>query len=436
MSAVAPAWSRADLARRLCQALDVAEQAVMRLAAEGYVDAIDPAQSVRAEKVVSETGVLLLAAAAVQAQPTLTARLDHLARLLIPHARGPRMWAGICFEPALALDYAQAHACLRRMGHADPSFDALVSAATRSQAFAVRERTPHRALEQRWVAELCGVEGSLPFPSHRALAPMSALGKPLDLLGGSREDLYAFTHALMYVTDAHLPPKRLPRRRTDILADGEAALSRCIDEEDYDLAGELLLAWPLTHSHWSATAAFAFQTLAQVEDEAGFLPSAGTKLKHLDRLAGQQRSDCLVASAYHTVYVMGLLCAASLAPGRAPPTRLRAAPRMAALADAAHAALDAGAKVPHWSQAYTRLAPAERGALAGFVLGVALRHAVRRRDLAAVHDLLRRAAGAGTADGPLWSQAAELLERAAVRATRPTPRAGDRQSEPATAACK
>jgi hypothetical protein len=423
MRPASPAWSSADLTRRLCNALDIAEQAIARLASEGYVDAIDPALSVRPEKVVSETAVLLLAASAVKEQPALGERLDQLARLLAPHARSPRMRAGVCFEPALALDYAQAHGCLLQMGYADPGFDALLRAAAQSQAFAVRERTPHRALEQRWVAELCGLDSALPPPSRHALASMSALGKPLDLLGGSREDIYAYTHALMYLNDPHLSRKRRPRSHAGLLADAEAALARCVDDEDYDLAGELLLAWPLTGARWSATAAFAFQTLALVEEEAGFLPSAGTRLAHLDRLSGKQRADCLLASAYHTIYVMGLLCAASLAPGRAPPTRPRGSLRWASRADEIHATLCARDKAPHWSSAYARLAPAERGSLVGFLLSVALRRAVRARDLAAVHELLHRAVDADLANGPLWSQAAELLERAAVHASQTAPQA-------------
>src|SRR5262249_49124175 len=153
-----------------------------------------------------------------------------------------------------------------------PAFDALLRVATQSQAFAVRERTPHRALEQRWVAELCGIDDVLSGPSLRVLASMSALGRPLDLLGSGREDIYAYTHALMYLIGPHSSRKCLPRRRADLLLDAEAALASCLDDEDYDLAGELLLTWPLTGAPWSAAAAFAFQTLALVEDQAGFLP--------------------------------------------------------------------------------------------------------------------------------------------------------------------
>ena len=410
-------WDRTDLLRRLCGALDIAERVVVCLADDGYADEVDPSLNLRPEKVISETAVLLLAASTVNEQQVLQ-RVDNLARLLIPHARGPRIRMGLCYKPALALDYAQAHGCLRRIGYPDPGFDALLRATMQSQAFAVRERTPYRALEQHWVSELCGIEVP-PSTSNAAMASMSALGRPLDLLGSSREDLYAFTHALMYLTDSHLSRKRLPRRRTDVLLEAEAALTSCLDDQDYDLAGEVLLAWPLIGARWSAVATFGFQTLAFVEDEAGFLPSAGTKLKHLDKLHGKQRSNCLLASAYHTIYVMGLLCAASLAPGRSPPRRLRGQSTLSSKAvDEFYASLNSlGGNQPHWSLAYTRLALPERCTLAGFLFSVALIRAVRAHDLAKVHELLHRAAAAKLANGPLWSQGAELLERAVAHAT-------------------
>jgi Domain of unknown function (DUF6895) len=83
----------------------------------------------------------------------------------------------------------------------------------------------------------------------------------------------------MYVArfDQRLP--RLPRPRRAILLEAESALARCLDEEDYDLSGELLLSWPLTAASWSAGATFGFRVLARVEDTAGFLPTASTRIE-------------------------------------------------------------------------------------------------------------------------------------------------------------
>jgi hypothetical protein len=88
--------------------------------------------------------------------------------------------------------------------------------------------------------------------------------------------------------------------------------------------------------------------------------------------------------------------------------------------DEVYARLNSLGRAPHWSLAYARLAPTERSTLAGFLHSVALRRAVRARDLTTVHELLHRAAAAGLANGPLWSQAAELLERAVVHAAHVT----------------
>jgi len=403
---------RADIVRRLLRVLETAEHALDRLAEDGWTDPVDASRSVPPEKVVSETALLLLAASSVRREAALARRVDELARRVAPLARGPRVRAGVCFEPALALDHARAHACLRAMGHGDASFDALLRAATRAQAFAVLERVPHRALEQRWVAELCGLEGAVGLPSMRALAAMSALGRPLDLVGANREDVHAFTHALMYLKDRHLASRPLPRPRAEVLRDAEAALVRCLADEDYGLAGELLLAWPLTGARFGAWAAFAWRTLAAVDDAAGFLPSPGTRLAHIGRLDERHRTDALLASAYRTDYVMGLLCAACLASGCLPPAPMR---------EELPPGRGAGG---HWAAIYARLPASERESLGGFVHAVTLHRAVRARDAAAIHAAVGAAAAADVADGPQWSQATELLERLVVHA----------QSAPATPA--
>src|SRR6266849_7115310 len=100
-------WDRSDLVRRLCRALDIARKVVTRLAPNGYTDAVEPSLSVRPEKAISETAVLLLAASGAAQDPEVRSRTSALAQLLIPHARSERMQLGVCLEPSLALDFAQ-----------------------------------------------------------------------------------------------------------------------------------------------------------------------------------------------------------------------------------------------------------------------------------------------------------------------------------------
>lgn len=400
--------------RRLSHALDIAGQAVNRLAARGYADPREAGTDLRPEKLISETGLLLLGASGAAEFSEVRRRLQSVAERLIPHARGERMLLGVCLEPAVALDYAAAHICLAKLGYPDSGFDAVLRRSLSSQARAGRERPPHRVLEQEWLFETWhGFKlrlGQRPLPT----ALHSALGRPLDLLCGSREDVYAFTHALMYVAGFDVEPGRLPRRIVVILAEADAALARCLDEEDYDLAGEVLLAWPLVRRSWSAGAAFGFQVLAHVEDRAGFLPAPSTRLQRLNELQGDERTDYLLATAYHTVYVMGLLCAAVLRSGNPPPCRIPSGKGAPGSAGNLLQFLDGDGPTPHWRGELDRLSARERDAIAEFLFAIALRRTAARRDFGALRKVLATGLALGLADSPVASQAAELLERLAI----------------------
>ncbi len=406
-------WDRGDLVRRLCHALDIAKNVLTRVAPNGYTDSVEPSLSIRPEKAISETAFLLLAASGAAEDPDVGARTGALTQLLIPHARSERMKLGVCLEPSLALDYAQAHACLSRMGYSDPPFERLLVQSMQSQACSGRERPPHRMLEQRWIARSLGITPP-DLAGDRWTIANSVLSNPLDLLSGAREDIYAFTHALMFAADCTMPGRRLPRRRSVILSEAEAALAWCLDENDYDLGGEVLLAWPLIGEDWTAGAAFGFRVLAHVEDAAGFLPSPGTRLKRLNILEGEDRANYLLASAYHTAYVMGLVCAASLRAGRAPPAEIPTRKRRRGAFRPIFQFLGGGNETAHWRAELDRLTERERDALAGFVLAAALRRKIHDRDFEAVRELLGVAYLVGLANSPISSQAAEMLERLAT----------------------
>ena len=241
-----------------------------------------------------------------------------------------------------------------------------------------------------------------------------ALASPLDLFGGTREDLYAFSHALMYVGDFGIRPSRWPRPTAEICADADGALARCLDDQDYDLAGEVLLAWPLTGSPWSATATFSFRVLAAVEDEAGFLPSHSIDLERLRTLEGDERTVHLLGSTYHTVYVMGLLCSVALRPGQAPPLSVPADRVVRGASDHVLPFLHRGPAPPHWTSTYATLGSVEQDALAPFLFTVAAVRSVRARQFAALRELLRTGHRLGLTDTPAASQAAELLDRLAT----------------------
>lgn len=401
-------WDTANLRRRVCHALDIAEKACKQLAADGYTDPEEPANNVLPEKILAETAFLLVAVSSVTQSRAITARINQLAQMLAPEARSKRMLLGMALRPALALDYAQAHICLAKLGYPDPLFDTLLRQTMES--LTGHERPPHRMLEQEWIARTWNYARPRNSGSTLTAARNSALALPMDLLHGTREDIYAFTHALMYVRNFNHRPHALPRPQDEILAEAEGALARCLDEEDYDLAGEVLLAWPLTAANWSSMAAFGFRVLARVEDKVGFLPAPNTRLERLQRLAGDQRSRYLLATAYHTTYVMGLLCATSLQRGRKPPRNIPLTPcspgSAAAILPFLH---DANRK--HWQDEFDMLPPVAQDSLAKLLFTIGLRRNAAKGRFDALRELLQAGYSLGLTDTPAASQSAEILDR-------------------------
>ena len=169
------------------------------------------------------------------------------------------------------------------------------------------------------------------------------------------------------------------------------------------------MAWPLTSAPWSPAAMFGFRVLAELEDAVGFLPAThGTPEKFL-RLAGGERTKYALAASYHTAYVMGMLCALALRPGRAPPTKVAGPLADANLVD------ELLGMIPEvdtpWRHTFRRLQPAEQRALGPFLLDMALLSKGRSHDFAGLGRLLDLAVRHGFANTPLCAQSAGLLHR-------------------------
>lgn len=403
-------WETTDLTGRLCHALDIALETVGLLAADGFVNPDDPGNKIVPEKIIGETAFLLFATAIVRDLPGVDERVERVAAALIPYARNPQILLNICLHPAMAMEYAQAHACLKNIGYPDTRFDTMLLKSINAQANLGRERTPHRMLEQAWIKKTGGY--ALPAAADIGkIIAQSALNQPIDLLHGTRDDMYAFTHALMYVSGFNVSSWPMPRSRKTILSEAEGMLVRCLEEQDYDLAGEVLLAWPLTGESWSAIAVFALGILARVEDEAGFLPSPATRVDTMERLSGENRKKYLFATAYHTAYVMGLLCAAALQPNRTPPQQISTVLAVPGSAAVILRFLDDGVSGQYWFNQFIQLNAAEQDALTGLLLDMALMTNIRRQNYQAVYQLITIADGLGIADTAILTQAAELLDR-------------------------
>ena len=250
-----------------------------------------------------------------------------------------------------------------------------------------------------------------------ATAADSMLGRPLDALGATRADVYAFTHAVMYLAD---PDDSTPRRRVRAPAPGARGAGRGRTgraghrpgDERLRCDRQILLAWPLLELEWGAEAVFAFAWLASEQDELGFLPgSTFDPARRGD--AGGGRSHA-IASSYHATLVMGFLCAALRARGARRRASCRTAPAVAAWRARCWRGRPRRRRRPPGGAGSAGSPMALLAALAPLFLAMALHDARERGDAARSGDALALALPAGLAADPAPRQAAALLRRAGL----------------------
>ncbi len=324
----AAGWDPSDLIRRVLNALDIAIRTIGSLG-DAETAKVRAAKSTKGaaefldEKVVAETSMLLLCVEPIRSlDQRIQERFDRVAALLIPLARNPNVLAAICLEPGLAREHAVAHIILSRLGYPDPDVDRLLSESLAMGADFGPERQPHRMLEREWLVRVWSV-GEQPRQRGARLVADSMLGRPLDALGPTRFDIYAFTHSVMYASDLGGRRIPLPRPAAAIVASADSALAYSLDSNDFDLTAEAILTWPMLHLAWSPVATFAFGILAGVEDNLGFLPGLPFEVTRYQALTGDDQSRYALVTSYHTSYIMGFLCATALSPGCAPLLRCR-----------------------------------------------------------------------------------------------------------------
>jgi hypothetical protein len=404
------------LIRRVLNALDIAIRTIGCLG-DADTAKVRAAKSTKGaeefldEKVVAETAMLLLCVEPIRSlDQRIQERFDQVAALLIPLARNPDVLAAICLEPGLAREHALAHIILSRLGHPDTDVDRLLLESLAIGADFGPERQPHRMLEQEWLVRVWSV-GEQPRQRGARLVADSMLGRPLDALGPTRFDIYAFTHSVMYASDLGGRRIALPRPAAAVAASADSALAYSLDSNDFDLAAEVILTWPMLHLAWSPVATFAFGILAGVEDNLGFLPGLPFEVTRYQALTGDDQSRYALMTSYHTSYIMGFVCATALSPGCAPPAAVPPARRSRGAGAAIRRLLNTDGTTPSWEEPFAALGPRQQDSVAPLVLAVLLRRARTAGDLELIRESLEVALTHDLADGPAPIQAAALLRR-------------------------
>jgi hypothetical protein len=341
-----------------------------------------------------------------------TARAS-LASRLVPLARNTEVQAAVCMDPGKALDHAMTHILLDRLGHADAAFDSLLQGAQQVGRLVGPERLPHRLIEQTWLERIWPHGAPSRRRQSEAIAA-SALGRPLDALKASRADIYAFTHSVLYASDMGRQKLASARRRRDIEADALVALGFALDAQDCDLTVEVLWIWPMLGIRWHPAALFALKGLIERQDSLGFLPGIGFEAQRIAGMSPEQRERHVRATCYHTVYVMGFLCAVALRqdrlPHRAPRRTKRGTSRGAGAV--LLELLQGDQHRPKWCARMAERGAELQDAAAPLLLSVLVRRAAEASDLARLRLVLNVALQCGLASGPAPVQAAALLRRA------------------------
>ena len=421
-------WPRADLTRRVQQAIALAHRTLQAAIDErergdgsdgtvhgGHAAPAGP-RPLQLEKVVAEAAMLArFAFIANPGDATLRAAVEALASALAPHARGEPVQARVCADPAGALGHAAAHVYLGSIGHGSAAFDAFLQSVLEAEPIGGSERLPNQTLEWHWLGQIrSGAVGTAPVDPLLLAQTCAAL--PLDVLGCSTLDLYVFTHVVMYASDMGNRRVTWPRDADAAAADADAALAAALDADNLDLAAELLWTWPMLGLPWTAAAAFAFELLCSAQDDHGFLPGPEFDPAVDPERAEKERAAHLQRTSYHATFVMGMLCAAMLRAGCAPPGRPGSAPASKRPAATAVAALAASSRRPRWIAAHAALDPSSRAELEPFVLDVQLRRSAAAHDFAAMRGWLETTLSASWADRPSVHQALSLLQRATAMA--------------------
>ena len=361
----------------------------------------------RPEKFISEVGLLLYAAHGSAGEDCRVREAIHRAGAALErHARSDVILAAMVLRPEDAAELAVSHVCLTQIGLPDRDFDQAVRQLFDRGVSSV-EKAPWKDLEAAWLSDKSEWAPS-PQRLNWSLGRTNLVGG-FDPITAGRGDLYAVTHALIYASDFGRRAVNLPRPTGNIVSEVSSALAGRIDEDDFDLAAELLMSWSYLREPCTATFRFALDTLLSVEDLVGVLPSLTLNQSALDGLDTAERHRMIFAESYHTALVMGLLAAALL---RNPlPVENEDAHHRAGACDVLLELLDPTSRRPLWLDALAAVPPDERDALATLVADVGLRRAVAASEMGAVVAILQTSLTFRVQPTAAMIAASDLLQR-------------------------
>lgn len=391
-------------ADRLSYALDFARRTIQHLIVEGHSAPKDASWYVQSEKIIAEAAFLLVFAKAGDSNIEVKKATDALIKLLEPLSRSKSTLINICLKPALALDFAHAHICLSYLGFPNKQFDDVIEKVLSEKKMI--ERRPYRMLEQEWLLEIW------PHSNNNKKidfwTKLSILNHSINLFSESSDSAYSLTHAVLYSFFNNAKIKHVDLKK--ITNELEGLLVIYMDKQDYDVAGELLLAWSLTQEPFSHLAIFALKCLIKIEKEVGFLPAPNLDTSMIEGREQTERRTYIFSINYHTAFVMGLLSGSMLKNF----DKISILPNQAVdspqLKELLRAELLIG-KNAHWIEYYNALDNKQKDDLLPWVYQTILARKINQHKYGSVKKIIDLTEGSCLENLFITKQAKELLNR-------------------------
>ncbi|GAA3447348.1 DUF6895 family protein [Planomonospora venezuelensis] len=257
------------------------------------------------DKLLVEAALLaLLARRAIGPHPAVT---DLVGAITDCRESLDRTYEIVRWRPYLWTSAGAVWVFLDRLSAGDPVKRGLLRELWNAPVVEPRERVPYRLLDQAWTRMIARGRPDSRI-SSAGLRSTTSLWNLDGALLMSRNDLYAITHAAMYLTDFG-NAGRVPAAPGWI---GALAAARLL-LGDFDLAGELAVTDVLTRGAPEAGTLAAAAALSTVFDRLGFVPAPTFRAQ--DHAAAEDPSAYLFFHSYHSTFVYGLLCAVLITSG-------------------------------------------------------------------------------------------------------------------------
>ena len=206
-------------------------------------------------------------------------------------------------NPQFAYILGLSYISLNAMGYVDDEYEFLIKNITRFNKFNLTEKIPFRQLDILWAFNFYNSEKlNADFPDYSFL---SFATSPAYM---ERNDAYALTHTIMYLTDFGMSNDKIKKSEhmENIYNQLNSSLIWCITSEDFDLTSEILLAYYYCGFHENIRTKISFEILLKYWTKFSFLPSPTFVYKQYAELDELSKKAYYYRNCYHTNYVFGL----------------------------------------------------------------------------------------------------------------------------------